>query len=164
MKSHDTMYGKLPKIKGTRTLTASAALCGMYISRLRPFPHVVKNTYVIRLWYPRCFTLGDVVFQSLMKMSKDCHSPAEYNRYHAELSCFLEDHDMVRALGREAAAAIFQLKCTLRAKEHKLAGYVRHTMKNHMHAMTTSPTKGQNVHLRHGPDQMGQKYQTHKAL
>ena len=42
---NDTVYGKLPKIKGTRTLTASAALYGMYRSRLRPFPHVVKSTY-----------------------------------------------------------------------------------------------------------------------
>ena len=99
-----------------------------------------------------------------MKMSKDCNSSAEYNHYHGEFSCFLEEHDMVRALGREAVAAIFQLKRTLRAKEHKLSGYARHGMKNHMHAMTTSPTEGQNVHLRHGPDQMGHKYQTHKAL
>ena len=99
-----------------------------------------------------------------MNMSKDCHLPAEYNRYHAELSCFLEECDTVRALGQEAVATIFQLKRTLHAKEHKLAGYVRHGMKNHMHAMTTSLTEGQNVHLRHGPDQMGQKYQTHKAL
>ena len=97
-------------------------------------------------------------------MSKDCHSPAEFNRYHAELSYFLEERDTVRALCREAVTAIFQLKRTLRAKEHKLARYVRHGMKNHMHAMTTSPTKGQNVHLRHGPDQMGHKYQTHKTL
>ena len=74
-------------------------------------------------------------------MSKDCHSPAEYNRYHTELSCFLEERDMVRVLDQEAVAAIFQLKRTLRAKEHKLAGYIRHSMKNHMHAMTTSPTK-----------------------
>ena len=97
-------------------------------------------------------------------MCKDCHSPAEYNRYHAELSCFLEDNDTVRAIGREAVTAVFQLKQTLRDKENKLAGYVRHGMKNHMHAMTTSPTEGQNKHIRHGPDQIGQKYQTHKAL
>ena len=35
MKFHDTVYGKLPKTKGTRTLTARAALYGTYISRLR---------------------------------------------------------------------------------------------------------------------------------
>ena len=99
-----------------------------------------------------------------MKMSKDCHSPVEYNCYHAELLRFFEDRDTVRALGREAVTTVFQLKRTLRAKEYKLAGYVRHGMKNHMHVMTTSPTEGQNVNLRHGPDQMGQKYQTHKAL
>ena len=49
MKFRDTVYGKLPKIKGTRTLTASAALYGTYMSPLRPFPHVVKLTDIIRL-------------------------------------------------------------------------------------------------------------------
>ena len=49
MKFHDTVYGKLPKSKGTRTLTASAALYGTYMSPLRPF--VVKLTDIIRLWY-----------------------------------------------------------------------------------------------------------------
>ena len=99
-----------------------------------------------------------------MKMSKDCHSIAEYNRYHAELSYFLEERDTVKALSRDGVAAVFQLKHTLRGKEHKLAGYVRHSVKNHMHAMTTSPTKGQHLHLRHVPDKIGQKYQTHKAM
>ena len=86
--------------------------------------------------------LGDIVFQWLMKMSKDCRYPAEYNRYHLSFSCFLEEHETVKALGREAVAAIFALKRTLRDKEPKLAGYVRHGVKNHMGAMTTSPTKG----------------------
>ena len=98
-------------------------------------------------------------------MSKDYHSPAGYNRYHAELLCFLEERNTVKALSRDGVAAVFQLKRTIRDKEHnKLAGYVRHGVKNHMHAMTTSPTEGQNLHLRHGPDKIGQKYQTHKAM
>ena len=98
---------------------------------------------------------GDIVFQWLMKMSKDCHSPAEYNRYHTSLSCFLEEHETVKALGKEAVAAIFSLKRTLRDKEPKLAGYVRHDVKNHMGAMTTSPTEGQNFHIRYGDDAIG---------
>ena len=107
---------------------------------------------------------GDIVFQWLMKMSTDYHSPAEYNRYHASLSCFLEEHETVKALGKEAVAAIFSLKRTLRDKEPKLAGYVRHGLKNHMGAMTTSPTECQNFHIRYGDDAIGQKYHLHTAL
>ena len=110
------------------------------------------------------FYLGDVVFQWFMKMSKDCHSPAEYNRYHAELSCFLGKAATRKALSKKGIAAIFRLKRTLRDKEHKLAGYVRHGIKNNMGAMTTSPTEGQNLHIRHGPDAIGVKYQSHTAL
>ena len=65
---------------------------------------------------PLTCILGDVVFQWLMKMSKDCHSPAEYNRFHAELSYFLEERDAVKALSRDRVAAVFQLKRTLRYK------------------------------------------------
>ena len=104
------------------------------------------------------------MFQWLMKMSKDCSSPSEYNRYHAELSCFLGERETVKALSKEAVAAVFALKRTLRDKEPKLAGYVRHGVKNHMGAMTTSPTEGQNVHIRHGQDKIGVKYQSHKAM
>ena len=99
-----------------------------------------------------------------MNTSKDCRSPAEYNRYHSSLSCFLEEHETVKAIGKEAVQATFSLKRTLRDKEPKLAGYVRHKVKNHMGAMTTSPTEGQNVHLRYGPDAIGQQYHTHTAI
>ena len=84
-----------------------------------------------------------------MKMSKDCHTPAEYNRYHAELTLFLHERESRKALGTKAISAIFKLKHTLRDNEPKLVGYVRHDMKNNMGAMTTSPTEGQNLHIRH---------------
>ena len=74
------------------------------------------------------------------------------------------ESETVKALGRDAVAAVFALKRTLRDKEPKLAGYVRHGVKNHMGAMTTSPTEGQNVHIRHGQDKIGVKYQAHKAM
>ena len=60
--------------------------------------------------------------------------------------------------------AIKRMKRELRARENKLAGYVRHGMKSHMLAMTTSPVEGQNVHLRHGDDKLGVKYHTNDAI
>ena len=110
-------------------------------------------TIVTNMFYP-CY-LGNVVFQWFMKMSKDCSSPAEYNRYHAELSCFLEEPETVKALQKDAIVAIFWMKHTLWDKEPKLAGYVRHGMKNNMGAMTTSPAESQNTHIRTGLDATG---------
>ena len=108
--------------------------------------------------------LGDIVFQWFMKMSKSCRTPAEYNRYHAELSVFLKMPTTQKALGQECIAAMFKLKLTLREKEHKLAGYVRHGIKSNMGAMTTSPTEGQNKHIRHGDDHCSVRHHANTAL
>ena len=99
-----------------------------------------------------------------MKMSKDCRTPVEYNRYHAELSVFLKMPTSQKALGQECIAAMFKLKLTLREKEHKLAGYVQYCIKSNMGAMTTSPTEGQNKHIRHGNNHCSMKHHTHAAL
>jgi len=77
---------------------------------------------------------------------------------------FFGERETVKALSKEAATAVFAWKHTHRDKEPKLAGYVRHGVKNHTGAMTTSPTEGQNVHIRHGQDKIGVKYQSHKAM
>ena len=56
------------------------------------------------------------------------------------------------------------MKRDIRAREHKLAGYVSHGLKNHMLAMTTLSVEGQNKHIRHGEYKVGVKYQTDRAL
>ena len=99
-----------------------------------------------------------------MKMSKDCRNKPEYDRYHAELSIFLGLKTTKSMLTRDCINAIKQMKRELRSRENKLAGYVRHCMKSHMLAMTTSPVEGQNVHLRHGGDQLGERYHTNDAV
>ena len=107
---------------------------------------------------------GNIVFQWFMKMSKSCRTPAEYNRYHAELSVFLKMPTTQKALGQECIAAMFKLKLTLREKEHKLAGYVRHGIKSNMGAMTTSPTEGQNKQICHGDDHCSVRHDANTAL
>ena len=77
---------------------------------------------------------------------------------------FLEEPETVKALKKDAISAILRMKRTLKDKEPKLAGYVRHGMKSNMGAMTTSPAESQNAHIRAGPDAAGQKYQTHTSL
>ena len=99
-----------------------------------------------------------------MKMSKSCRTPAKYNRYHAELSVFLKIPRNQKDLGQECIAAMFKLKLTLREKEHKLAGYVRHGIKSNMGAMTTSPTEGHNKHIHHGDDHCSVRHHTNAAL
>ena len=99
-----------------------------------------------------------------MKMSKDCRTPAEYNRYHAELSVFLKLPATRKALGKECTDAIFKMKLSLHDKENKLAGYVCHGIKNNMGAMTTSPVEGQNKHIRHGEDMASVEHHTNLAL
>ena len=56
------------------------------------------------------------------------------------------------------------MKKELQAREHKLAGYVCHGLKGHMLAMTTSPVKNQNMHIRNGEDNVGVRYHTNRAL
>ena len=56
------------------------------------------------------------------------------------------------------------MKKELRAREDKLAGYVRHGMKSHMLAMTTSPVEGQNMHIRHGNFKVGVNFQTDRSV
>ena len=99
-----------------------------------------------------------------MKMSKSCRTPAEYNRHHAKLSIFLKIPKTKKALGKECIDAIIKMKLSLRDKENKLAGYVRHGIKNNMGAMTTSPVEGQNRHIRHGKNMASVKHHTNSAL
>ena len=90
-------------------------------------------------------------------MSKDCRNKPEYDRYHAELTIFLDRSETKSMLTIDCINAIKRMKRELLARENKLAGYVRDGMKSHMLAMTTSPVEGQNVHLRHGEDKLGVK-------
>ena len=108
--------------------------------------------------------VGDLLFQWFMKMSTSCRNRSEYNRYHATLTMFLSLPTTRAALSKKCIDAVKSMKRDLRAREHKLAGYVRHGLKSHMLAMTTSPVEGQNKHLRHGEDRVGVKYQTNRSL
>ena len=65
-------------------------------------------------------------------MSKACRTPAEYNPHHAELTIFLKLPKTQKALGKECIDTIIKMKLSLRGKENKLAGYVRHGIKNNM--------------------------------
>ena len=111
-----------------------------------------------------CIVVGDLVVQWFMEMSKDCHTPTEYNRYYVELLVFLNKPETENAITKERMTAIKKLKLTLRDKESKLAGYVCHGTRNHMVAMTSLPVEGQNLHLRHGEDKIGVKCQTNTAV
>ena len=80
MKYHDTVYGKLPKQKGTRLLTNAADLYG----KRDPYNVVIRHLHLsTNSMFAVESCLGDIVFQWFMKMSKDCRTPAEYNWYHA---------------------------------------------------------------------------------
>ena len=104
------------------------------------------------------------MYQFFMKMCNSCRTKDEYDRYHAELTIFLNLADTETVLSRTCINAIKGMKRDLRAREHKLAGYVRHGLKSHMLAMTTSPVEGQNKYFRHGEYKVGVKYQTDRAL
>ena len=87
-----------------------------------------------------------------MKTANDCRTRDEYQRYHAELTVFLNKPATKRAIGSKGVNAIKKMKRELRSKEHKLAGYIRHGIKSNMLAMTTSPAECHNHHIRHGTD------------
>ena len=56
------------------------------------------------------------------------------------------------------------MKQDIRAREHKLAGYVCHGLKSHMLAMTTLPVEGQTKNFSHDEYKVGVKYQNDRAL
>ena len=107
---------------------------------------------------------GHLVYQFFMKMCNSCRTKDEYNRYHAELTIFLNLGTTQSVLSRDCINAIKDMKRDIRAREHKLAGYARHSLKSHMLAMTTSPVEGQNKHFRHGEYKVGVDYQNDRAL
>ena len=107
---------------------------------------------------------GHLVYQFFMKMCNSCRTKDEYDRYHAELTIFLNLGTTQSVLSRDCINAIKEMKRAIRAREPKLAGYVRHGLKSHMLAMTTSPVEGQNKHFRHGEYKVGVNYHTDRAL
>ena len=90
-----------------------------------------------------------------MKMCNSCQTKEEYDRYHAELTIFLNLATTETVLSQSCINASKDMKRDIRAREHKLAGYVRHGLKSHMLAMTTSPVEGQNKYFRHGEYKVG---------
>lgn len=69
-----------------------------------------------------------------------------------------------KALGKECIAAMVELNLSLREKEHKLAGYVRHGIKNNMGTMTTLPTEQHNKPICHDEGHCSVRHHTHAAL
>ena len=104
------------------------------------------------------------MLQFFMKMCNSCRDKAEYDQYHAGLTIFLNLPTTRSSLSRDFINAIKGMKRDICAREHTLAGYVRHGLKSHMLAMATSPVEGQNKHFRHGEYKVGVKYQTDRAL
>ena len=99
-----------------------------------------------------------------MKMCNSCRDKDKYDRYHAELTIFLNLTTTQTALSRNCINVIKDMKRDIHTREHKLAGYIRHGPKSRMLAMTTPPVEGQNKHFRHGEYKGGVKYQTDRAL
>ena len=59
-----------------------------------------------------------------------------------------------KALGSDCINGFLALKESLKSKESKLAGYVRHELTNCMDACTTSPVESNNNALKHGPSKI----------
>ena len=114
MKYHDTVYGKLPKQKGTRLLTEATDLYGNHVPANVVIRYLHLSTQT--LFVVDCCS-GDIVFQWFMKMSKACCTPAEYSCYHAELSVFLKLPETQKAPGKECIDAINKMKLSLQDKE-----------------------------------------------
>ena len=58
---------------------------------------------------------------------------------------------MSGVLSNDCKNAIIALQESLKTKEYKLAGYVRHAIKDCMDACTTSPVESNNNTVKHGP-------------
>ena len=103
MKYHDTVYGKLPKQRGTRLLTEAAdsysndPTSNILVRGL----HVSTHT----LFAVDCWS-DDIVFQWFIKMPETQKAP-----------------------GKECIDTIIKMKLSLCDKENKLAGYVPHGIK-----------------------------------
>ena len=104
------------------------------------------------------------MLQFFMKMCNSYRDKAEYDRYHAELTIFPNLSTTRSSLSRDCINAIKGMKRDIRAREHKLAGYVRHGLKSHVLAIAALPVEGQNKHFRHGEYKVGVKYQTDRVL
>ena len=56
------------------------------------------------------------------------------------------------------------MKRGIRAREHKLAGYVHYGLKSHILAIATSPAVGQNMHIQHGESKVEVRYHIDRSL
>ena len=102
--------------------------------------------------------LGSVIFEWLQSQCRNTENKLEYNTSQNLLKNFLLKDDTQKALSSNCLNAIRKLKENLASKEDKFAGYVRHTIKNCMDAMTTSPVESHNRVLKHGPEAIHPNY------
>ena len=102
--------------------------------------------------------LGSVIFEWLQSQCNNTENKLEYNASQNLLKNFLLRTDTQKTLTTDCLNAIRKLKENLASKEDKFAGYIRHTIKNCMDAMTTSPVEAHNRVLKHGPDSIHPNY------
>ena len=158
MRYQDVVYGFLPKTRGGKILTAKGAICG----DMTPFTlYLCKAITLTNLSHD---LIGDLVLQFFMKISKSCRNKTKYDRYHVELTFFVNLSTARSILSCDCINEIKGMKRDIRAREHKVASYARRGLKSHMLAMTTSPVEGQNKHICHGKYRVGVKYQTDDVL
>ena len=98
---------------------------------------------MVRCTYIYC----SLIFEWLQSQCKNTENKLEYNTSQNLLTNFLLKDDNQKALTSNCLNAVHKLKENLASKEDKFAGYVRHTIKNCMDAMTTSPVESHNCVL-----------------
>ena len=104
------------------------------------------------------YILGSIICEWLQSQCNNTENKLEYNASQNLLKNFLLRTDTQKTLTTDCLNAIRKLKENLASKEDKFAGYIRHTIKNCMDAMTTAPVESHNRVLKHGPDAIHPNY------
>ena len=97
---------------------------------------------------------GVLLYSWLLQQSTHCETKSEYDASYHKLLKFLELDETVQNIGKDAVEAVLDLQHSLRAKEHKLAFYLRMDTHNSMDACTTSPVESANAAIKHGPNKV----------
>ena len=95
--------------------------------------------------------VGNILFSWLLSQCNHCETKEEYDRYQHELTLFLQMPDTQAALSIYCINSFVKLQKSLKILKNKLAGYIRHFIKNCMDASTTSPVESNNNTVKHGP-------------
>ena len=115
---------------------------------------LVQPTYFFLNRPVSLVSVGTIIYLWFQQQCTEVECKEEYDRSCQLLKGFLCEEETKKHLTQKCIRAVLALQEKLRAKEAKLANYMRMDSRNCLDACTTSPVESANNAIKHGPNKV----------